>query len=140
MINLEILDKQHITIITEINSIMSELEKGSTSMDTAAAALHISKLAGTLRIHLMQEDKFLYPGLKQSADPSVRELAEHYITEMGHLAETYRIYKDKYNTKIKITGNIHEFITESRIIMDTLKVRMAKEDNELYRIIRERHI
>ncbi|MDF2943328.1 MAG: Hemerythrin cation binding domain protein [Herbinix sp.] len=140
MINLTNLNKQHGTITIEIQSILSEVEKDVAHIDAAAAAYHISILAGQLKMHLLHEDKFLYPELLLSSDVHMKELTDLYIKEMGSLAEVYTKYKNCYNTKNKINENIPLFQQDTIKIMKVLKNRIEKEDTELYRLIQEKNI
>lgn len=135
MINLDILINQHRTVSAEITAILAEAEKDEASLDAAAAAYHISILAGQLRMHLLQEDKFLYPDLLESKDSKLQELANSYIAEMGNLAELYTKYKNSYNTVTKITDNRKTFRKDTLLIMKVLQKRIEKENNELYCLI-----
>lgn len=140
MINLENMNRQHNTISTEVTFIEEEIKKDKLLIKPAEAALHISRLAGLLKIHLMEEDKFLYPNLLKSDDREVQKMAKQYIDEMGNLINVYTEYKNKYNVRNKISNNIDLFIQDTLEIMEALKKRMTKENNELYHLIVERRI
>ncbi|MDF2906221.1 MAG: hypothetical protein K0R34_1542 [Herbinix sp.] len=112
----------------------------STNINPSIAGLHISRLAGQLRIHLLQEDEFLYPKLMNSTDASIRNLADQYNSEMGELASKYTVFKNKYNIANKILENVDEFLFEGKIIISALKQRIEKENSGLYRLIKERNI
>lgn len=140
MINLTTLNRQHATIINEIKLLQVEVQKDVSSINAATAALHISKLAGQLNLHLLNEDKFLYPSLLQSPDLQVQQMANQYITDMGNLAGSYVKYKNDYNTKTKINENIDSFIRDTKLTMNALNTRLEKEDHELYRLILERNL
>ncbi|QHQ63095.1 hemerythrin domain-containing protein [Anaerocolumna sedimenticola] len=137
MINLTNLNRQHELIKAEIGFIESAIKKGSsTSINTAEAALHISKLAGLLKIHLIEEDKFLYPDLLDSKDEEIQLIASQYIREMGDLANTYSEYKSSYNVGSKITAKLDIFVQDTKNMMEALKKRIKKEDDELYHLIK----
>jgi hemerythrin-like domain-containing protein len=140
MINFKNLNRQHETIINELQSIEAEIRKGRDALDVMETALHISRLAGQLKIHMLEEDKFLYPVLLECSDQEIRELTKQYIQEMGSLANDYTEFKSKYNVGSKIANNKDSFLREAKIVMEALKARMAKEDNELYRLIQIRGI
>jgi hypothetical protein len=140
MINLTTLQRQHETIMQEINTIEHELKKGVTSMNVMETALHISKLAGHLRIHLLEEDKFLYPNLINCNDQEIRQLANEYSQEMGDLSSKYIEFKNNYNVGTKISKRQNDFIQEAKVMIEALKKRMNKEDKELYYIIHEKKI
>lgn len=140
MIKLDNLNRQHDTIKDEIAFLESELGKVASSIDANEVALHINKLAGQLKIHLLEEDKFLYPELLKGDDKEIQEMTNLYIREMGDLASEYDKFKAKYNTASKIKGNIELFITEAKEVVKVLKARITKEDKELYYLIKVRNL
>ena len=139
MINIKNLKRQHENIIADIDFIASELRKGSL-LNQLETALYINRLAGKIKIHLMEEDKYMYPELLHLDDTELRIMAEEYIDEMGDLANQYVKFKNEYNTGSKIAKNKEAFLDASKEMMKILKTRIDKEDNELYRIIEERRI
>ncbi len=140
MINLTSLNRQHDSIKLEISLIEAELKKGKEALNASQTALHISRLAGQLKIHLLEEDKFLYPSLLNSSDADIKNTASQYIQEMGHLAEEYADFKNNFNVGSKIGGNIDAFMTEADHIMTALEKRMIKEDTELYHLIKVKNL
>lgn len=140
MIKLENLNRQHETISAEVNFIEAEAKKGSSSINVAETSLHISRLAGLLKMHLMEEDKFLYPDLFKCADKEIQTMANLYSNEMGDLTNKYTEYKNNYNVGSKITAKMDTFAIDTKITMEALKRRMEKEDNELYHLIKERKL
>lgn len=140
MINLVNLNRQHASIKAEISMIEGELQKGNTDINLSETALHISKLAGLLRIHLLEEDQFLYPNLLQSPEDDIRSMAKQYIQEMGDLAQEYTAFKMKYNVGSKIRGQEETFMKEARLVIKALKERMEREDKGLYQIIKEKNL
>ena len=140
MINLNNLNRQHERIIEEVKYLDKEIKKGSLSMNTSEIAIHINKLAGQLKIHLIEEDKFLYPNLLKCQDDEIRKLANQYIEEMGDLVNTYTKFKNDYNVSSKIINNTDMFLKEIQRIIKALKDRITKEDNELYYLIQLKKI
>lgn len=138
MINLENLNRQHNNITNEMKYIELELEKNIDEINAAEVATHINKLAGYLKVHLLDEDKFLYPELLNSQDEEIKELAKQYMQEMGDLSEEYTDFKNNYNT----SGKIHEkrdiFIQNGKAILKALKTKADKEDTGLYYLIRKK--
>lgn len=137
--NLENFTRQHNTIFAEINFIMGEVEKGS-AINVSEVVLHINKLSGHLNIHLMNEDKFLYPKLLNSTDLAVQKLALQYNNEMGDLVNIYAKYKNDYNTSKKINEKRDLFISDTKSVMKALIKRIDKEDNGLYKLIKDKNI
>lgn len=137
MIHLENLDRQHVTILAEVNFIETEAKKDSSQINAAEAALHISRLSGLLKMHLLEEDKYFYPELLASEDHKVQSLAKLYIDEMGDLANAYTEYKSNYNVASKINKNLDSFVNDTKKIVAALEKRISNEDKELYRLVRE---
>ena len=140
MINLTNLNRQHDSIMAEIVLLEEEIRKGSKALDTAKAALHISKLAGLLKIHLLEEDKFLYPDLLSSSDKDIIKLAQSYNKEMGSLSEEYTHFKNNYNVGNKLRGKEDIFLSDAKKIIEVLKKRISKENTELYRMVKEKNL
>lgn len=138
MSHLDKMRRQHLSIHEDINYLISEIKKGSEKLNVPETALRINKLAGKLRIHMLEEDKFLYPDLLNHTDDEVRKMANKYITEMGHLAEEYTRFKTKYNTPSKILEDTDNFISEAKELIQALINRIDKEDNELYIFVEEK--
>lgn len=140
MINLTNLKRQHIAINNELDYILTQLKKEKSSMDIYEMTVHINKLAGLLKMHLMDEDKFLYPNLLNCNDTKMLTMTQQYINEMGSLAADYTQFKNKYNTSTKVNTNLDLFIVETKTIIEALKNRMNKEDTQLYRLIAEKNL
>ncbi|NLU51924.1 MAG: hemerythrin domain-containing protein [Clostridiaceae bacterium] len=138
MRNFDNLKRQHLSIYEDIDYLASEIEKGSKELNVIETALRINTLAGKLKIHMLEEDKFLYPELLNHTDVEVKNMANQYISEMGHLAEEYANFKAKYNTPNKIHANPDAFISEAKAIIKALINRMNKEDNELYSFVQKK--
>lgn len=137
--NLDNFTRQHNTISAEIDFIVDEVEKGS-AMNVAEVVLHINKLSGYLNLHLMNEDKFLYPKLINSNVLDVKKLALQYSNEMGDLVNIYTKYKNDYNTSNKINERSELFISDTKNVMKALIKRIDKENNGLYKLIMDKNI
>lgn len=140
MINLNNLHRQHRTINEEVSLIENEVSKGKAGWNVEETVLHINRLAGYLKIHLMEEDDYLYPDLLQCNDNEVETMAQQYINEMGDLAEAYTKYKNAYNRSSKIYNNPEQFMIDTTKTMNALKERIEKEDHGLYNTINLRKL
>lgn len=140
MINLAQLEKQHLSIREEIEAIAGMTGKADYERKLTDITLHINKLAGLLKIHLLSEDEYMYPALKASTDPEIRNMAESYSHEMGDLVIEFSEYKNRYNTKNKVLAEGKEFIPATQTIVNKIKSRMEKEDNKLYTLIAQKGI
>ncbi|WP_024832277.1 hemerythrin domain-containing protein [Ruminiclostridium josui] len=135
MIYLETLKRQH----EEIAEILSDIKFHILHKDIAKEALEISSkisnLAGKLKVHLNTEDQYMYPQLLKSSNSEIRKTAQAYIDEMGTISTQFMAYKDRFNTRSKITNDIDLFVSESKKIFDILEQRIAKENSNLYQEI-----
>lgn len=133
--NLSNLIRQHVDIRDEIKYINEVVDKSSIELNTMDIASRINKLAGKLQVHLMSEDKFLYPSLINGKDLELRDMATLYMDEMGEISEVFKEYKNKFNTKNKIEANKEGFFQETKIILKEIEERIDKEENGLYKLI-----
>lgn len=128
--------EQHHTIAAEIEVIKKLVLDSDIEKNASDIALHISTLAGKIKVHLSMEDKYMYPELEKSEDEHIKEMAEKYQREMGNLAEDFTLYKDKYNTKLKILNHKQEIKSETTNIFGEIEQRVHKEESELYQYIK----
>lgn len=84
-INLSNYLEQHEVIGEEINVIRKLTSNSNINECAKEIALHISTLAGKIKVYLSMEDKFLYPGLQERGNDQVKKLANTYQDEMGGL-------------------------------------------------------
>lgn len=127
--------EQHKTVEAEIAIIKSLMNTDDILQNIEEIALHVSTLAGKIKIHLSMEDKYLYPNLQKSDDEQVKKLAEEYQKEMGDLSEKFAAYKDKYNTRPKILQNLSTLKQETTNILLAIEKRIQREEKELYKFI-----
>jgi len=130
--NIDNLKRQHVEIQASMEYILDIINKGNIMDSASDIAKEINMLAGKLRIHLLSENDFLYPYLLKSSDDKLKKLGKAYIDEMKSIGDRFMKYKDDYNTKSKIVANVSEFIRETKETFQLLKMRLDREDEELY--------
>ena len=102
--------------------------------DVAGVAGVRWQLTRKLLLHLANEDKLLYPKLKNGSDAVAARLAERFSDDMGGLAATYNAYVAKWSAT-RIEAEWPAFCTETQAIVAALSDRIAREERELYRHI-----
>ena len=133
MNGIKMLNRQHTEILSLINSIEDYLTNEGLNKNRAKEIRKlISKLSGKLKIHMMKEDKFLYPKLQTRSNEQVKNIAGEFVNKMGNLADEFGEYNKRYILYTEILNNKEDFIQETKEILNRLKDRIAKEDNELY--------
>lgn len=135
MLYLETLKRQHEEIAEIISEIKSDIDQKDIAKEALEISSKISNLAGKLKVHLNTEDQYMYPQLLKSSNSEVQTTAQAYIDEMGTISTEFMAYKDRFNTRTKITNEIDLFVSESKRIFSLLQQRIAKEDSNLYQQI-----
>lgn len=133
MSNLTMLKKQHEEMLTLIQTI--EAAAVSPAKNAAEIAHDINALSGKMKIHLMSEDRFLYPSLAHSENPAIKTTAQQFNQEMGGLAEQFTLFVRQYNISSKITDAQTAFLADSRNIFQIIRERMTREDHTLYPLL-----
>ena len=95
----------------------------------------LSQLAGKLKMHLMVEDKFVYPKLIIHSDVQIQKTSQDFANEMGYLCKAFGDYKTKYLGATKIADNADLFIADTKNIFAALTKRMDKETHSLYPLL-----
>ncbi|WP_101697956.1 hemerythrin domain-containing protein [Clostridium minihomine] len=135
--NLTNLKKQH----TEVLELIKNIEKLSyPNMKEEAAseiAYCINTLSGKLKMHLLSEDKFLYPHLLNHQNKAIKDTAHRFNTEMSGLSEQLKDFVSQYNTPAKILQNKNEFMAKSPEVFRLIRERIKKEDHDLYPLLDE---
>ncbi|BBF42658.1 hypothetical protein lbkm_1342 [Lachnospiraceae bacterium KM106-2] len=127
--------EQHESMKSELKMIKGLIATNEIDTQARELASAINTLAGRLNIHLLNEDKYLYPSLMKNEDTTIREMAKTYQNEMGDLSEVFVTFKNQYNTPTKILTNKESFLKEVIIIIETIEKRISKEEKGLYRLI-----
>lgn len=127
--------EQHKSIRDELNWIRTNLTLVKVVENAEEIALHINQLSGKLKIHLINEDKFMYPSLIASTDVKMKQMALEYQREMGDLQERFKDFKEKYNVKSKLLENKESFMEEAKVVIHAIEDRILKEEKEIYQFI-----
>jgi len=130
MSNFNQLKNAHVNIYGLMDEVLGELNDLDNNAVTIAK--NISKLAGILKIHLGNEDRYLYPSMINSGNDKLKKKAETYQNEMGDLNQAFMTFKDNYNTRGKLLSNKATAKAEISKIFDIVSKRIEKEDHDLY--------
>jgi DUF438 domain-containing protein len=133
MIDIKTFKRQH----EEIYDIISALKVSIGAVNTLEAeAFEISKkintLAGKLKVHLGNEDRYMYPYILEKGSAELKSVAQAYVVEMGTISNVFSDYKNRFDTRSKIISDTKEFVKETAKILKVLEDRIKKEDSNLY--------
>ncbi len=129
--------QQHEDLLKIAAEISAHLNVTEISNNAKVVRSLLSKLLGTLKIHLSMEDKSLYPRLLENKDEKVKAAAKEFIDEMGHIGEAVKAYDTNWPTASSIQNDANGFIKQTKGIFDALAKRIDRENNVLYKIVDE---
>ncbi|WP_428155561.1 hemerythrin domain-containing protein [Brevundimonas sp.] len=129
--DVEILKAQHRRIIRLASALGGLAEVLKTQEDAARARELMSALNTALLEHLAIEDGELYPVLMTSEEPSVRQLAQDYVDDMGAVSGAWAHYFEEWS-QARIVSDRSRFATVTKGLIGALAHRVAREDDTLY--------
>ena len=132
---LSTLKRQHGEVMALAHAIMDKIKQQTLEQDADQIAQNINWISGKLKLHLTNEDNYLYPSLVNSMDPSLVQFGRKYSTEMKSIARVYEDFKQSYNTPTKIRQNKAAFEKAYPLVFSVLSRRIEKEETELYPLI-----
>jgi len=135
MTNSERFITQHISILGDIKDIEAMLDLTIIKSDVYKIFVTLSSLMGKLQLHLAVEDEALYPRMIEQGNPQIITTVERFKSEMGGIATTFTNYMKKWNNPEKIKTNPNSFIIETRGLFYILKIRINKENQELFPLL-----
>lgn len=128
-------NRQHNEIMEMSTYILNNIEKNTIDENTSKIVKNINIISGKLKIHLLNEDKYLYPKLLQSSDIKLNSFGKKYYEQMKEVTKAYENYKLKYNTVTKIKQNMDGFNEDTKQVFNILSARVDKEEKELHPLL-----
>lgn len=135
--NIENLKRQHSEIMDIFNEVKGYIKNGTIEGHLDEIVKGLNTISGKLKIHLLNEDRYLYPKLLNSNDIKHNNFGKKYIDEMMEVTNLFSNFKIKYNTSSKIKSDIQGFIKETNAIYQVLLNRIDREERELYKLIKD---
>ena len=129
--NIEILKAQHRLIIRLASALGGLAEALKTPEDVLRARELMTALNAALIEHLAIEDGELYPVLMKADDASVRQLAEHYVDDMGAISGAWAHYFGEWS-QARILSDRSRFAVATKGLIGALAHRVEREDDTLY--------
>ncbi|MEO6198307.1 MAG: hemerythrin domain-containing protein [Sphingomicrobium sp.] len=105
---------------------------GGGGADAYPLSLCLAKIAGVLRTHFAIEDQVLYPALIASPDRQVAVTARVFEREMGHIADQFERFVQRWGRSTEIGDAIPQFRYECDMMFSALRERIGRENRELY--------
>jgi iron-sulfur cluster repair protein YtfE (RIC family) len=101
MTNTANLERQHQDFFDLISKIAIHKSEQQVKDNASTISLLLSQLSGKLKIHIISEDKFLYPSLKNSTNPTIKTTSQAFYAEMGGLSQVFGDLKINLQLLIK---------------------------------------
>lgn len=132
MIQIKKLKQQHDEIIKNITKLSLFLNDNDLINNSAKIIEYLKLIASSIKLHLVLEDKILYPELLKHDNPVIKKLAQKFIDEIGGLKKFFIDYINKWKTSDKIKSSPTIFKKESNNIFSALATRIKRENEELF--------
>ena len=126
---------KHAVIEQLLSAIEGTVSTGISEKNAGVVFTVLTKLASAVRSHLASEDTYLYPDLLKSAVPATRKTAETYRDQMTAITQTFENFIRDFNSTNAILTQKDAFVQEFKDLASALRTRMAKEEQELYKLI-----
>lgn len=127
--------RQHDELLQVVGEMQRLFDVGRLATDANAARTLLSQLEVGLRVHLLMEDRAMYPKLTSHEDPTIAGIAKRYRDEMGGLTAAFGAYTKRWSTAGEIQRDAAGFISESKAIFDALRTRIERENDDLYALV-----
>lgn len=131
------LKRQHNDIIDLVNYVLHKIENNVVEQNIQDIVLSINTITGKLKVHLLNEDKYLYPHLMNNTNITLNISGKKFFEEMKKVTIKYENYKSNYNTPSKVKQNIEAFNKDTKQIFKILMDRIQREENELYPLVKK---
>ncbi|NJO13464.1 MAG: hemerythrin domain-containing protein [Gammaproteobacteria bacterium] len=128
----ELYRQQHATIVELLRKLEQDLDVARLQQNTMQVWHLLAELSGQIIVHLSGEDRWLYPELRSCGDPQAEVVARAFSEEMGHIANAFKAYTERWLMPSAIANEPQAFIAQTREIAQTLHHRMRREHIELY--------
>ncbi|HMI84019.1 MAG TPA: hemerythrin domain-containing protein [Polyangiaceae bacterium] len=95
----------------------------------------MARFKGKLVVHSSMENEALYPRLLAHADPTIRSLAQNLFDEFGGIYDAFAEHHGKWSSVELIEANPSAYARDTQAIFDQLKLRIGRENSELYPLV-----
>ncbi len=123
--------QDHAEILAGINA-LRELVHAGIPAQAGPIAAKIVELNSVVRLHLAVEDRYLYPAIESSGQPTLAGMGRRFREEMGGIAETFVAFTSRWNTAQKVAADPEGLRADANVVMRRVFERVQRENNELY--------
>jgi len=129
------LTEQHREIEEIVQDILQLAKPAAPTLEAGGKArARLVDLSGKVGVHLITEDKVLYPSLLAAKDPAVVAATKRFVDEMGGIAEAFKQYLRDWPTGATIHSQSEKFRSDTEKLFSALAGRIRREESELYKL------
>lgn len=130
--NLDHFRSEHVEILAVVEEMQHLLTPSAVTKKSAILEELVTELTRLTLAHLLQEDRFLYQEMLLSAHDETRALAQQHVASMGNIAENLRDYVRSWQSSEQIKADPAAFCDDTKRILETLEIRIGREEKLLY--------
>jgi hemerythrin-like domain-containing protein len=135
MADIQNLQRQH-QEIKELVAQLATYDRESIVQEKAFdISLILGKMAGKIKLHLLADDRYVYPSLATHQSTETRAISQKFADEMGNLASAFGQFQENYAGASKIRALAKDFVSDSKIIIKAIMERIEREDKSLYPLL-----
>lgn len=135
MATIDLLKEQHYELLDIASALSLHLQIDRIAETPEVVHELLNSLAGRLRVHLLMEDRGLYPLLLEGDDEEVKRLTREFMDDIGGLSARVRKYMLSWSVPRLIREHPRDFARETRELLQELSNRIDREENELYPLL-----
>lgn len=129
--NIENFKRDHLIVMEKVSELRRLVQAGIARNADAIASVVVS-MNHTIKLHLVAEDRVLYPAFGRSNNVSATQIAMRYQTEMGSIAAAYNDFSLKWNIGSKVQADPEGFRSAANHVFKALYERIRRENKHLY--------
>jgi len=127
--------KQHVDIVETVERILKQLNPEELKTNSHGVRKLLNKLSSQVKVHLILEDKALYPVIVGINIGDLKEISQQYMEEMNLISSEFGRYMEKWASGSDIRDAVEQFIDETKVFFESLQDRIERENTILYQMI-----
>ena len=129
---IDLVSKQHGLIL----EVMKTVESAAKEKDDIKFFDNFKHLGSLLEEHLLLEDEYLYPTLKNRPELEAPLLSIKYKDEMAGLEKALGEYSENWDTPVTLNSDREKFVNETINLCAAVKERIEREENNLFPLLK----
>lgn len=137
MISIDTLQDQNHKI-TELSNVLSVLLENRELCDTQITCDMFFDYVDLVKSHLELEDKNLYQSMLTHSDPTVKKVADQFMTGSSEIKRVFGQYTKRWCHKKELRIKNHDkFMADTNDMFELVWNRLVDETEHLYPVVRD---